>query len=263
MGLCVSEAAVALACHCSIMPHWLMSCYARVLFLSAPSQTCHNMSQRGPKCGGCVFGVGGGGCPLPLDQSVIRHISQIFSHVWSHIWSREKERSAGGGDMLMKAGWWQMEAGIELENWTNWEAKELKSHFLSGLESGACSVLMFVIAPSLRCYCSASQQAWHRLTHGHLSYGAIQWPGCSCSVDTSLCFFVLLSVSQLCSPSLRCSNVLPLFCFCLSLSHSSSHCISYTLSPTFSLASSLVSLPLSLILTPPFHISLTYSSCYP
>lgn len=40
---------------------------------------------------------------------------------------------------------------------------------------------------SLRCYCSASQQAWHRLTHGHLSYGAIQWPGCSCSADTSLC----------------------------------------------------------------------------
>lgn len=40
-----------------------------------------------------------------------------------------------------------MEAGIELENWTNWEAKELKSHFLSGLESGACSVLMFVISP--------------------------------------------------------------------------------------------------------------------
>lgn len=73
-------------------------------------------------------------------------------------------------------------------------------------------MLMFVISPSLRCYCSASQQVWHRLTHGRLSYGAIQWPGCSCLVDTSLC--VTLSLPLFLgfgSFSPHCSPVLPFF----------------------------------------------------
>lgn len=145
-------------------------------------------------------------------------------------------------------GWRLVQSGR-----TEQTARLKKSHFLSGLESGACSVLMFVISPSLRCYCSASQQAWHRLTHGHLSYRVIQWPGCSCSEDASLCvsFF-----SRCCSVPPR-PLILPVFQF--SLPHSSSHCISRTLSPTFSLASSLLSLSRSLILSPPLHIPLSHT----
>lgn len=70
-------------------------------------------------------------------------------------------------------------------------------------------MLMFVISPSPRCCCSAPQQAWHRLTRGHL---------CSCSADTSLCSFaslclssVLLSLSLfICSPVVPFLPLLPL-----------------------------------------------------
>lgn len=34
--MCVCQTAMPLAWYCSIMPHWLMSCYAHLLFLSAP-----------------------------------------------------------------------------------------------------------------------------------------------------------------------------------------------------------------------------------
>lgn len=133
-----------------------------------------------------------------------------------------------------------------------------KSHFLSGLESGACSVLMFVISPSLRCYCSASQQAWHRLTHGHLSYRAIQWPGCSCSEDASLCvsFFSRCCSVRPPTPSyLTCLSVQPPSLF---LPLYFSHIISYFLTSILSA----FALPVSHPLSAPPHPSLTYSSCY-
>lgn len=127
-----------------------------------------------------------------------------------------------------------MEAGIRLEKWTNWEAEISFSQW-----PWEWSMLSAdVISPSLRCCCSASQQAWHRLTHGHLSYGAIQWPGCSWPS-----LFVSLSFSHFCSVSLDPSPVfLFFFFFRFCLSHSRSHRIAYTSSPTFLLASFLVSL---------------------
>lgn len=106
-------------------------------------------------------------------------------------------------------------------------------------------------SPSLRCYCSASQQAWHRLTHGHISYGAIQWPGCSCSVDTSLCVSLLLGFAP--SPLSYLSFIsapltLPLIVFLthyLLLSHLHpflflSPCLSSSLRPSTSLSHTLV-----------------------
>lgn len=125
-----------------------------------------------------------------------------------------------------------METGTELNNCTNWEPKKLKFHFLSGLDSGACSVLMFVISPSLRCYCSASQQAWHRLTHGHLSYWSdtvARLQLLSRYISLHFCVWLIVPGFHLFSP--HCTAALFLFPFCLS--HSFSHCFTYALSPTF------------------------------
>lgn len=95
-------------------------------------------------------------------------------------------------------------------------------------------MLMFVTSPSLRCYCSASQQAWHRLTHGHLSYVAIQWPGCSCSEDATLCLSpfhgFLLRLSPLLSRR-TCLSIRPLSLF---LPLYFSHIISYFLTSILS-----------------------------
>lgn len=73
-------------------------------------------------------------------------------------------------------------------------------------------MLMFVMSPSLR---DATAVLPSRLgtgfPRGHLSYGAIQWPGCSCSVDTALS--VCLCFALCFSASLHRSPVLPFFYF--------------------------------------------------
>lgn len=138
--------------------------------------------------------------------------------------------------------------------------------FLRGLESGACSVLMFVISPSPRCYCSASQQAWHRLTHGLLSYGAgtvarLQLLG----GYQYLCFFVSLRDPASLPPPPPPPppvRVVPFFLHS-SVSFSSPCCffsLSRTLSPTFFCHPFLcVSLPHLLSShRPPSHISLSH-----
>ena len=83
---------------------------------------------------------------------------------------------------------------------------------------------------SLRCCCSASQQAWHRLIHGRLSYGgwaaAAQWTPLSVSVPRFFCVsWAMTPIAFL----TRCLLLLPFFCLsphllfslrpCTSLSH--------------------------------------------
>lgn len=134
------------------------------------------------------------------------------------------------------------------------ERLKRRNHFFNGLASGACSVPMFVISFTLRCYCSASQQAQYRLIHGHLSYGRIQWLGCSCWVHASPC--VSLSSSLFVVTRLQLSSLLSLPTLPLYIRL-------FALFSLFLHASFLMSLSPSLILTPPFHIFRTYSSCYP
>ena len=128
------------------------------------------------------------------------------------------------------------------------EAKELKSHFLSGLESGACSVLMFVISPSLRCCCSAFPAGLAQAySWTSLLWSDAQWPALQL-----LTGYIPLSLARLClalrfflSAFAPSQPVLPFFFFffipaslSFSLSLSLSPIVfSYTLSPTFSLAS--------------------------
>lgn len=147
-----------------------------------------------------------------------------------------------------------METGTERENWTNWEAKELKSHFLSGLESGACSVLMFVplwdataVLPSrlgtgllmdislIERYSGQAAAARKMLPSAFLFFSVLLRP-------PTPSYLTCLSVQP---PSL----FLPLYF---------SHIISYFLTSILSA----FALPVSHPLSAPPHPSLTYSSCY-
>lgn len=138
----------------------------------SPNQARHNMSQCGHKWG-----------KTPL---AIRSISYLTPSVKLHPVRcaarrpknrREKGRRWRDAPLGRRRGdrrgfdrsWGGEQSGGGLESRNVFSFPPL---FLRGLESGACSVLMFVISPSPRCYCSASQQAWHRLTHGLLSCGA-------------------------------------------------------------------------------------------
>ena len=141
------------------------------------------------------------------------------------------------------------------------EAKELKSHFLSGLESGACSVLMFVISPSLRCCCSAFPAGLAQAySWTSLLWSDAQWPALQL-----LTGYIPLSLARLCltlrfflSAFAPSQPVLPFFFFFYS-------CLSLFLSLSLFLLLYFLThyLPLShlhpFILTPPFHISLSLS----
>lgn len=232
----------------------------------SPNQACHNMSQCGHKWG-----------KTPL---AIRSITYLTPSVKLHpvrCVRRPKNRREKG-----RAGWRDAcrgrRRGDRRRLRRSWGGEQtvggradMSFHsplFLRGLESGACSVLMFVISPSPRCYCSAYQQAWHRLTHGLLSYGA----GTVARLQLLggyhyLCFFVSLrdpaSLLPPPPPPPPPIRVLPFFLHS-SVSFSSLCCfflpLSRTLSPTFFFCHPFLCVSLPHLLSshrPPSHISLS------
>lgn len=176
---------------------------------------------------------------MPLT---VRSVSHQSNWIWCAATS-EAERGIGGVMCSSEMTSDRTEHNVRLKSWNPIFSVALR------VEHAQCWCLSSL--PLWYATAVHFQQAWHRLTHGHLSYGVIQWPGCSCSVDTSTLFH---SLRFALSPPV--ASVLPVFYSCCS--HSFSLCISFTLSPTFSLASSLVSLPcLSFSLHPSSSLSPT------
>ena len=181
----------------------------------------------------------GGGLPVAFRiNQVAGHISHIASGLEKHTLYRRVCMCVcvcvcvcGVGGIVTDGGWeqsWRTEQTVE--------AKELKSHFLSGLESGACSVLMFVISPSLRCCCSAFPAGLAQAySWTSLLWSDAQWPALQL-----LTGYIPLSLASLClalrfflSAFAPSQPVLPFFFFflflplslSLSLSLSFSYCI--------------------------------------
>ena len=207
----------------------LISCS---LFSPTKSNLSRCESASGHKCVNVCVCVGGVGSIKSLDTSVTLHPA------WRNIYCMGEW---GGGGWVGGCVWGSRvvtDGGLE-QSWRTEqtvEAKELKSHFLSGLESGACSVLMFVISASLRCCCSAfpaglaPAYSWTSLLRSDA-----QWPGLQLLTGC-----IPLSLARLCLAlrffpfGFRSVSTRPAFLFLflppslslsLSLSRSSSYCI--------------------------------------